>query len=357
MAPGPNFKFEWAYIEWYDSTQDKWRVVWHDFTENQWEEDGAFRAFIIVDPNATVYYGFKIKNEGDAAGTCAHRLEDTVNNRTLKRLTTPDLAPGGTWEEQLESWTADKYMAVKMLACHYENGTDYIHHETSELIVRIRTTPTPTPTPTPTLPDLKIKKAYYSLDGGSTWTEIYEGSTVHIPEGSKPRFKVHIRNEGNGASYERCAWLREGYGCGTAIIGANASDTELGYWDTEDIEFDASVDMKSDQSYSFHVKDGQYIPGCPSDDEFDFYNVSLATPTPTLTPTPTPTVTPTGTPTPSPTFTPTPTPTPTPNIKAYLECLFPRIFTGDLTPRITTGDLIPRITCLNRVGIPKFHEG
>jgi len=137
-APGPDFKFEWAYIEWWDSTRNKWRTVWHNFSKNQWEEDGAFRAFIIVEPNVVVYYGFKIKNKGDSKGTCRHWLVDTANKRTLKILTTPDLAPGGIWEEQLEPWTADKYMAVKMLACYYENGRDYIHHETAELIVKIR---------------------------------------------------------------------------------------------------------------------------------------------------------------------------------------------------------------------------
>ena len=64
-----------------------------------------------------------------------------------------------------------------------------------------------------------------------------------------------------------------------------------------------------------------------------------------------PVITPTPTPTPTPTLTgtPSPTPSPTPGIKAYLECLFPRIFTGDLTPRITTGDPIPRITCLQKL--------
>jgi len=139
MPPGPDFKFEWAYIEWWDSTQSKWRTVWHNFTKKQWEEDGAFKAYIIVDPNAVVYYGFKIKNKGDSKGTCRHWLVDTVNNRTLKILTTPDLAPGGIWEEQLEKWTADKYMAVKMQACYYANGRDYIHHETDELVVKIRT--------------------------------------------------------------------------------------------------------------------------------------------------------------------------------------------------------------------------
>ena len=45
----------------------------------------------------------------------------------------------------------------------------------------------------------------------------------------------------------------------------------------------------------------------------------------------------------------TPTPTPPPGITP-IECIFPRILTGDFTPRITTKDIIPRITCLSKVG-------
>ena len=67
-----------------------------------------------------------------------------------------------------------------------------------------------------------------------------------------------------------------------------------------------------------------------------------STPTPTATATATPTPTATATPTPSPTG----TPTPTPSLETYLNCIFLRILTGELTPRITTGDPIPRITCL-----------
>ena len=48
--------------------------------------------------------------------------------------------------------------------------------------------------------------------------------------------------------------------------------------------------------------------------------------------------------------TPTGTPTPTPGITP-IECMFPRIVTGDFTPRITTKDPIPRITCLSKAGI------
>ena len=52
--------------------------------------------------------------------------------------------------------------------------------------------------------------------------------------------------------------------------------------------------------------------------------------------------------------TPTPTPTGTPSPETYLNCIFLRILTGELTPRITTGDPIPRITCLNEAGILKI---
>jgi len=124
-------------------------------------------------------------------------------------------------------------------------------------------------------PELKITNAYYSLDGGSTWTEISRGGTAHIPAGSKPKFKVCIKNDG-GASEIRGVWLKEGYGCSLPAIGAASSDRELDYSDTEDITFDASTGIKRNQNYSFHVKDGHFIPICPSDDEFDFYNVSPA---------------------------------------------------------------------------------
>jgi len=121
-------------------------------------------------------------------------------------------------------------------------------------------------------PELKITNAYYSIDGGSTWTEVSRGGTAHIQTGSKPKFKVRIRNEGS-ASNTRCVWLRKGYGCAAVNIGAEESDKVLNYQDTEDIIIDSSS-IESNQEYSLHVKDGQWIPGCPSDDEFDFYNVS-----------------------------------------------------------------------------------
>lgn len=75
------------------------------------------------------------------------------------------------------------------------------------------------------------------------------------------------------------------------------------------------------------------------------FNIPIAFP---YGPTPTPTATPTATPT----VTPSPTPTPEPEIKAYFDCIFPRLLTGEFTPRITTNKPIPRITCLNKVGIP-----
>jgi len=121
-------------------------------------------------------------------------------------------------------------------------------------------------------PELKITNAYYSLDGGSTWTEISRGGTTNIPTGSKPKFKVRIRNDGGVSNY-RSVWLKEGYGCALANIGLTSSQKVLNYQDTEDIMFDVEG-IESNKNYSLHVSHARGLPTCPSDDEFDFYNVS-----------------------------------------------------------------------------------
>ena len=123
-------------------------------------------------------------------------------------------------------------------------------------------------------PELKIINVYYSLNGGSTWTEVSREGTTNIPTGSKPKFKVRIRNE-EGTSNRRCVWLKKGYGCATVNIGVIGSDKVLNYQDTEDIIFDATTGIEPNQNYSLHVKAERWLPSCPSDDEFDFNNVSL----------------------------------------------------------------------------------
>ena len=122
-------------------------------------------------------------------------------------------------------------------------------------------------------PELKITNAYYSLDGGSRWTEITRGGTAYIPVGLELKFKVRIRNDG-GISKKRFVWVKKEYGC--AAVGTIAgvkSDRVLDYQDIEDITFDITS-IESNQNYSIHVRDGRLMPTCPSDDEFDFYNVS-----------------------------------------------------------------------------------
>jgi len=122
-------------------------------------------------------------------------------------------------------------------------------------------------------PELKITNAYYSLDGGSTWTEITRGGTAYIPVGLELKFKVRIRNDG-GVSKKRFVWVKKEYGCALVeTIAGIKSDRVLDYQDIEDITFDITG-IESNQNYSIHVRDGRLMPTCPSDDEFDFYNVS-----------------------------------------------------------------------------------
>jgi len=132
--------------------------------------------------------------------------------------------------------------------------------------------------------NLKIKRAYYSLDDGNTWIEIERNSTIYIPEGADPDFKVHIRNEG-GTSYQRTAWAQPGYECDTPhLTSIGTSTEELSYMDTEDIIVETRIDILPNKSYSLHIKDGiaTTTPSCPSDDQFNFYISTLTPPTATV---------------------------------------------------------------------------
>ncbi|MCW3140604.1 MAG: PKD domain-containing protein [Methanophagales archaeon] len=119
-------------------------------------------------------------------------------------------------------------------------------------------------------PKLEIKEVYYSTDNGITFWGVTEGGTIDLGDCKRPLFKIIIKNMG-GASDKRCLWLREGKGCSTEnTIGIETSSITLGTDESEQFLLDCNVDMDYGKDYSFHIKDGQIIQGCPSDDEFDF---------------------------------------------------------------------------------------
>ena len=118
---------------------------------------------------------------------------------------------------------------------------------------------------------LEIVEAFYSIDNGITFWGLKENSTIDLGDCKRPLFKLIVKNTGGLPSYRRCLWLRKGTGCSSGnTVGIETSTTTLNKDELETIFLSCDVDMEYGKDYSFHIKDGQIIQGCPSDDELDF---------------------------------------------------------------------------------------
>ena len=118
---------------------------------------------------------------------------------------------------------------------------------------------------------LEIVEAFYSIDNGITFWGFKENSTIDLGDCKRPIFKLTIKNTGGLPSYQRCLWLRKGKGCASANTNTiEASTVTLDKDKLEIYIFRCAADMEYGEDYSFHIKNGQMIQGCPSDDEFDF---------------------------------------------------------------------------------------
>lgn len=131
-----NFKFTFAYIQWYSEERAKWRYLSFDFSTGYWYDDeGNVRASIPehIKAGATLYAGWYIKNIGDATGIPVFRLEDTDAGTNIIRVQkSTSLAAGSEWQDRKEFTMPARSVKAEYWACSYEDHSDYIHDKIPE---------------------------------------------------------------------------------------------------------------------------------------------------------------------------------------------------------------------------------
>mgnify|MGYP000480482555 CR=1 FL=1 len=148
MPPGPDFKFYFFRVLWYDPDEDRYcEAMW--WADVGWQGDVEVNpqnkniASVSIPSGTSLRFEWWINNKGDEAGYAAIRIskfEDYQWKDFYREQSPNEISAGGSWHDSASDIiTVDKDTSLRALACHYDpsRDIDYIHHESGLLTVYV----------------------------------------------------------------------------------------------------------------------------------------------------------------------------------------------------------------------------